>query len=138
LNFSESEKDELLSSLSVICDNLDFFLIRFYYHFLTTKACKSVQNITSENNYLRMSIFLNFIITHIENRVLVKEYLITSQYNHSEYSVLNMQTKYFIDSFLNALKELFLSEKYENLLNLWDQELRDFMSILKSEKKTCE
>jgi len=74
------------------------------------------------------SVFLNFIITHIVNAALLKDHLVSIRTEHIGYGVHNNHINYFIDSFMNALQEIFNDKKEKEIIALWSKELLDFMA----------
>ena len=104
---STKEKNLFLLSLPIINRNMDFFVIRFYYYFLRTKAGLLFQHTNIEQQFKMFNSSLNVILTHIADPMQLEDHLQELIKTHVEYGVIAEHVDYFIDSFMKALSEIF-------------------------------
>ena len=106
---------------------MDFFVIRFYYYFLRTKAGLLFQHTNIENQYKMFNTSLNVILTHIADPTLLEDHLQELIKTHVDYGVITEHVDYFINSFMNSLSEVFSEESDENLLEIWHKIITEIM-----------
>ena len=128
---SESEKQLLQFSLPIINKNTEFLVIRFYYHFLQTKAGLLFKNTKMEDQYKMFASSLNAIITHIANPYLLMDNLDVLIQSHVKYGVMEEHIDYFIESFMKALGEVFSNEQDKTILKLWKKLITSIMLYFK-------
>ena len=128
---SESEKQLLQFSLPIINKNTEFLVIRFYYHFLQTKAGLLFKNTKMEDQYKMFASSLNAIITHIANPYLLMDNLDVLIQSHVKYGVMEEHIDYFIESFMKALGEVFNNEQDKTILKLWKKLITSIMLYFK-------
>lgn len=127
LNLSELERKDILESYKIIKKNQDFFVIRFYHYFFQTNAKNLFKDTKMEKQYVMFSKSLDLIISQILNPDKLFNQLKIITKSHTAYGVLVTHSPYFIDSFMQALKEIFTEKKDTDLLNLWSVLLSDLM-----------
>lgn len=81
-----------------------------------------------DTHYKMFHVTLAFLIAHIDNPVLLNEYLKLVIQKHKTYGVKNEHVPYFIDSFMMALKEFF-DESDELVTVIWNNVLYEIMSF---------
>ena len=72
---SSKEKDLFLLSLPIINRNMDFFVIRFYYYYLRTKAGLLFQHTNIEKQYKIFTTSLKVMLTHIADPTQLEVHL---------------------------------------------------------------
>lgn len=112
---------------------MDFFVIRFYYYFLRTKAGLLFQHTNIEKQYQMFNSSLNVILTHIADPTLLEDHLQELIKSHVEYGVISEHIDYFIDSFMKALTELFDDESDKAILEVWNKVITDIMIYFKND-----
>ena len=127
-----TEKNAFLSSLPVISKNLEFFVIRFYFHFLRTKAGLLFQHINIEQQYKMFSSSLNIIITHISDPEQLEGHLYELIETHNDYGVIVEHVDYFIDSFMKALAEIFSNDSDREIIDVWSLAISEIMQYFKN------
>ena len=110
---------------------MDFFVIRFYYYFLRTKAGLLFQHTNIQNQFKMFNSSLNVILTHITDPTLLEDHLNTLIKTHTAYGVIADHIDYFIDSFMNALKEIFTDESDVPIITIWYKVIVEIMSYFK-------
>ena len=130
-HLSSKEKDLFLLSLPIINRNMDFFVIRFYYYFLRTKAGLSFQHTNIENQFKMFNTSLNVILSHIADSTQLDDYLQELIKAHVEYGVITEHVDYFIDSFMKALTEIFSDESNYELLEIWRKVITKVLQYFK-------
>jgi hemoglobin-like flavoprotein len=133
IQLSSAERNIFLSSLPVINKKMDFFVIRFYYYFLRTKAGLLFQHTNIEKQYQMFNSSLNVILTHIADPTLLEDHLQELIKSHVEYGVISEHIDYFIDSFMKALTELFDDESDKAILEVWNKVITDIMIYFKND-----
>ena len=128
---SSKEKDLFLLSLPIINRNMDFFVIRFYYYFLRTKAGLLFQHTNIENQFKMFTTSLNVMLTHIADPTQLEDHLHELITSHVEYGVIEEHVDYFIDSFMKALQEIFSYESTHDLLAIWYKVVTEIMLYFK-------
>ena len=130
---SESEKQLLQFSLPIINKNMEFLVIRFYHHFLQTKAGVLFKHTKMEDQYKMFASSLNAIITHIANPYLLTDNLDVLIQSHVTYGVMEDHIDYFIESFMKALGEVFNNEQDKTILKLWKKLITNIMMYFKEQ-----
>ena len=110
---------------------MDFFVIRFYYYFLRTKAGLLFQHTNIEQQFNMFTTSLNLVLTHITNPIQLEDYLQDLIKSHVEYGVIAEHVDYFIDSFMKALTEIFSDESNYELLKIWRKVITKVMQYFK-------
>ena len=128
---SESEKQLLQFSLPIINKNMEFLVIRFYHHFLQTKAGVLFEHTKMEDQFKMFASSLNAIITHIANPYLLMDNLDVLIQSHVKYGVMEEHIDYFIESFMKALGEVFNNEQDKTILKLWKKLITSIMLYFK-------
>ena len=128
---SEEERKIILSSLPILSKNMEFFVLRFYYHFLMTKAGLLFQHTKIETQHKMFSTALNAIITQIADPALLEHTIDELVKTHSEYGIVQEHIDYFINSFMAALQEVF-NEDSDALLNTWHKVIVELMSYFRN------
>ena len=128
---SVKEKNLFLLSLPVINRNMDFFVIRFYYYFLRTKAGLLFQHTNIEQQFKMFTTSLNLILTHIADPMQLEDHLLDLIKTHVEYGVIAEHVDYFFDSFIKALSEIFSDESNYELLEIWYKVITQVMQYFK-------
>ena len=129
--FSDNERLQLQDSIIFLKKNIDFFIIRFYHHLLQTEAGSLFRNSNMENQYKMFNVSLKIILSYIEDPEKIKDYLGSMAQRHAQYGVNTEHTGLFIDSFMNAWKELFDNNYEENLFNLWYKIISEILFYFK-------
>ena len=131
-SLSDDDKKILLDSIEIIKKNLDFFIIRFYEHFLKTGAGSLFQHTAMDKQYQMFATAINIIFNHINNPQQLAEFVEELSLKHISYGVLPEHTDDFINSFMIAIKEVFKGEKMEeNMIELWYQVTSDVLTFFK-------
>ena len=130
---TENERQLLQFSLPVINKNMDFLVVRFYAYLLNTKAGVLFQNTNIQNQHKMFASSLNIIITNIVNPQLVSETLDQIIKRHENYGVTANYIEDFIDSFQNALNEVFSQETDKLILRLWIKIIDSIMMYFKEQ-----
>lgn len=112
---------------------MDFLVVRFYAYLLKTKAGILFKNTNLQRQYKMFSTSLNIIITNIVNPPLVAETLDQIIQSHGKYNITNDFIEDFIDSFENALKEIFVEQTDKLILNLWIKIINSIMMYFKDQ-----
>ena len=128
---SVKEKNLFLLSLPVINRNMDFFVIRFYYYFLSKKARLLFQDSNIVEQFKMFTTSLNLILTHIADPMQLEDHLLDLIKTHVEYGVIAEHVDYFIDSFMKALTEIFSDESNNKLLEIWYKLITHVMHYFK-------
>lgn len=122
----EQEKATFFSSIPIIRQNLDFFVIKFYSYFLQTKAGTLFHNTNLEKQYKMFHSSLTLIINHLENPDYVSDHLNKLIEVHLTYGVKKEHIDYFVTSFMKALKDIF-SEQYDIFEGTWYEIINEIM-----------
>ena len=85
-----------------------------------------------ENQYKMFNVSLNVILGYIEEPEKLKDYLGQMAQRHAQYGVDTVHLDLFIDSFMNAWKELFDNKYEENLFNLWYRVITEIIFYFKN------
>ena len=125
------DKKILYLSLPNLNKNLDFFVIRFYYYFLQTKAGVLFKHTDIKRQYRMFHRSLNTLVTHLAEPKQVQEHLNALIMTHQKYGVLPDYVDDFIDSFMKALKEIYTDESDNEILNIWYKVVRELMIYFK-------
>lgn len=127
VELTQTDKNLLLSSLPIIAENMDDFVVRFYSYFLKTDAGALFHSTHLEKQYKMFHSSLGVIISHIENPVFLQEHLQSIIDSHKKYGIKLIHVQEFVDSFMNALKDIYGNEfdKYEHL---WHKIISNIMS----------
>ena len=132
----EMGKEIFSASLTILNSNLDFFVLRFYYHFLKTKAGDLFLNTKFENQYIMFYSSLEMIINNIENPGLIESHLTTLVKKHKNFGVSVEHIDSFIDSFIKALQDIFIGENCKEVISVWHTVIVQIMTFF--EKKLRE
>ena len=132
-NFSNTDKEIFYTSLTTITSHLDFFVLRFYYHFLDTKAGQLFQRTRLEHQYKMFYSSIDLIINHIENPHLLEDHLNDLAEKHKQVGVLVEHVDYFIGSFIKALEDIFIGDVNKQIITVWYKIIVKIMSYF--EKK---
>ena len=128
---SIQERTILIKSLPVINGNMDFFVIRFYYHFLRTKAGLLFKHTNIEKQFKMFNTSLNIIITHIADPTQLEDHVHELVKSHAEYGIIPEHVDYFIDSFMKALKEIFPEEEDQEIVEIWHKIISEIMDYFR-------
>ena len=120
-------------SLPIIVINIVFFVVRFYYHFLQTKAGMLFKKTTISKQHKMFGSALNAILNYITDPVLLENYIHNLGQTHAEYGVISAHIDYFIDSFMKALKETLPETIDAKIYTIWSEILEDLMADFKVE-----
>ena len=123
---SNDDKNVFFSSLPFLSKNMEFFVLRFYYYFLQTKAGNLFQNTNINVQYKMFNTAVNVLITHIADPTQLEHAIDGLVNNHVKYGVEPDHINYFIDSFMNALGEIF-NKDAERTLNVWYNVISEIM-----------
>ena len=126
IKLSDADKDMLLSSLPIIRENLDLFVIKFYSYFLKTDAGRLFKDTAMETQYRMFHSSLGIIITHIEHPALLEDHLRHLLRNHGKYGVLTSDLDLFIDSFMEALQDIY-KDQFSTYRDIWFNLINDIM-----------
>lgn len=129
---SQEEKSAILSSLPILSKNMEFFVLRFYFHFLKTKAGVLFQHTQIPKQHKMFNTAFTVIINHITDPVLLEHSIEDLVKSHSKYGIRQDHIDLFINSFMIALQEVF-NEDSDHLLNSWHTIIVEIMSFFSNE-----
>ncbi len=107
------------SSLSKIKENLDFFVLRFYYYFLQTEAGALFHDTKFEFQYKMFYGSMELILNHITTPDLIENHLNRLVKKHKDVGVTVEHIDYFIGSFMKALQDVYIGENSEEIIAIW-------------------
>ncbi len=119
LNLPEHDKELFNSTLPIIIQNLDVFVLRFYYYFFQTDVVNLFKQTKLKNQYKMFYTSIETIITHLECPELVENQLDRLVAKHREYGVMVEHVDYFITSFIQALKEILTKPETKDAITVW-------------------
>jgi hemoglobin-like flavoprotein len=128
---SQLEKQVFFDSLPIINKNMDFFVIRFYNYFLRSNAGHLFKNTQIENQYKMFNTALNVIISHISDSTLLEDYLALLVDEHAHYGVISDHIDNFVESFINALSEIFNNDSEKSIILIWYKVISEIMHYFK-------
>lgn len=130
---SATEKNLIMFSLPIINLNMEFFSLRFYYHFLQSKAGFLFKNTKIEQQHKMFGVSLSLILTYLTdpNPELLETYLETLVKSHVEFGVVSNHVNDFIEAFMKALSEILPENTDMQLLYTWRKVISDIMSVFR-------
>lgn len=125
-DFSASEKNEMIASLSYIGPDFQTFVLSFYRGFLGKDTLPFVKNESEESLINMLTVSLNLIITCIETPFPLADYIENIAQNYPNYPQLVKNTDLFAKSFMKALIGTFKDNYTERLGVLWYKAVSTF------------
>ena len=110
---------------------MEFFAVRFYYHFLQTKAGFLFKNTKIEQQYKMFGASLNIILTYISDPDLLENHMRILAKSHVEYGVIIDYIEDFIDAFMKALEETLSQKVNKHVLDIWKILISEIMTLFK-------
>jgi hemoglobin-like flavoprotein len=132
LGLTDGEKEEILSSIYFLRDNLEILIKKFYSFLLHTRVGDLFKTTNMEKQYQMFHASIGVIIAHIEHPLLLQGHLDTLISKHVNYGVLSEHIDYFSESFLQALKGIFDEKKDKRIIELWYKLIMSVMNYFKS------
>lgn len=129
---SNNEKNLLLVSVPMINKNMEFFTIRFYYHFLQTKAKFLFKNTIIEQQHKMFGSSLYIILTYIADPEYLENYVGKLAMNHGEYGIIGKYIDDFVGAFMKALQETLPEDTNSHLFDIWHRVISVIMIFFKS------
>lgn len=117
-------------------ENLNFFVLRFYYYFLETDAGKLFDKTKFEKQYKMFYASIELIITHINNPDLIEDYLNDLVNAHKTYGVVVEHVDFFIGSFMKALQEIYIGANKKEIIDIWYKIIIKIMAIFERKLRT--
>lgn len=128
LILTSEEKQELISSLCLIADNMEQFVVNFYQNFLHEKNLNLIKQNTNESLINMFSSSLSMIISQIEHPFPIEEYIDILSVKHPDFMSMMIDKDLFQKSFMNALIDTFGENYTEHLGNLWHTAVSNYLS----------
>jgi len=128
LEFSDSDKDLLLTSLPIIRNKLDEFVIKFYTYLLNTDSGRLFKETAMETQYRMFHSSLAIIITHVEHPALLEQHLSHLITSHAKYGVLLTDIDLFINSFMKTLQDIYEDQFYK-YKSIWEKLITEIMNF---------
>ena len=127
---TDEDKEVFYSSIPIIRQNLDFFVIKFYSYFLQTKAGILFRNTKLESQYKMFHASLSLIINHLDDPEFVSKHIDSIIESHQKFGIKQDHVPYFIDSFNKALRDIFStsSNANNNYLVRWEKIIVEIMA----------
>lgn len=125
------EREIWFSSLDILNKNSEFFVIRFYYYLVKTKAGSLFRQTEMEKQYSIFNASLNLILDHITNPMFLKDHMPKLVGRHDKYGNMAEYVDDFKQSFLNALQEVFIKDSEKEILFIWEILLLEILSYFK-------
>lgn len=130
---AEEDKELFYASLPTIMQNLDFFVLRFYYYFFQTDAFKLFQHVKLNYQYKMFYISIKTMIAHIETPDLLEDQLDKLVSIHKSYGVTVEHVDYFINSFNQALSDIFTNQEKSETIAVWYKIIIRIMNYFEKE-----
>ena len=127
------EKSIFLNSIPIVKKNIEFFVIRFYYYFLQSKAGLLFQGTNIENQYKILNSSFNFILTQIIDESRLEEQFYKLITTHVEYKVIPEHIDDFIESFKKAFEEIFSDDSEKKYVKVWFKIISEIMLFFKTD-----
>lgn len=126
IELSGSDKELFLSSLPIVRNKLDEFVVNFYSYFLKTDAGRLFKETAMETQYRMFHSSLAVIITHIEHPTLLEQHLSYLISGHTKFGVLLTDIDLFINSFMQALQDIY-EDQFYLYKDIWYKLIKEIM-----------
>lgn len=130
---AEEDRELFYASLPTIIQNLDFFVLRFYYYFFQTEAFKLFEHVKLNYQYKMFYSSIKTMIGHIETPELLENQLDKLVSVHKAYGVTVEYVDYFINSFNLALNDIFTNREKDEILAVWYKIIIRIMNYFEKE-----
>ena len=127
IELNKVDKEQLLSSIPKIAENMDDFVVRFYSYFLKTDAAELFHATELEKQYKMFHSSIGVIISHIEHPVFLEQHLQAIVSNHKNYGVKMIHVEEFVESFMKALADIY-AEEFDTYEHIWRKIIGNIMS----------
>ena len=124
---SDSERQELLSSLSLLGTNLEKFVSKFYEHFLDKDTLRFIQQNSNESLINMISSSLNIIFSHTDESFPLEEYLDVLNTQHPGNKIMMHHKDLYVNSIMQALIDTLKENYTERLGLLWYKAVSSFV-----------
>ena len=135
LDLTDEEKEELISSLDGIKHRMNELVEKFYFYFLQTKASNLFKTTDMMKQHVMFNSSIGIIIAHINHPLLLQEHLDNLILRHSHYGVSADYIDDFIESFKNALQDIFQDSDDKQFIEMWYKLITSVMSYFKTKIK---
>lgn len=130
LQFSQSEKEEILASLQFIGPDFQNFVKAFYNSFSEKSTSTFIENNSEESLINMLSSCLNLIITSLEQPIPLDEYMDILKVRHPSFPGMIKNKDLFVKSFMRAIIETFQNNYNERIGNLWFKAVMSFTTTV--------
>ena len=138
LNLSEDEKEELLTSLDLLKFQMDNLVEHFYFYLMKTNAGRLFEKTEMMKQHVMFNSSLGILIAHIDHPQLLQQHLDNLIERHSHYGVKSEHVDDFIESFKNALQDIFddpNDSTNKQYIEIWYKLIHSVMIYFKNEIK---